>query len=96
VRINRYMQEVAGIPAAAVDGLRRRYWAEYGVTLGGLIRHHGVDPEDYLEYVHDVDIDSRLAPTPDCAPHCNGCRNERWSSPTAPGGMPSGFWRPSG
>ena len=64
VRINRYMQEVAGIPAAAVDGLRRRYWAEYGVTLGGLIRHHGVDPEAYLEYVHDVDVDSRLAPDP--------------------------------
>jgi len=62
VRINRYMQEVAGIPAAAVDGLRRRYWAEYGVTLGGLIRHHGVDPEDYLDYVHDVDVDSRLSP----------------------------------
>lgn len=64
-RINRYMQEVAGIPAAAVDGLRRRYWAEYGVTLGGLIRHHGVDAEDYLEYVHDVDVDSRLASDPD-------------------------------
>jgi putative hydrolase of the HAD superfamily len=64
VRINRYMQEVAGIPAAAVDGLRRRYWAEYGVTLGGLIRHHGVDPEDYLEYVHDVDVETRLAPDP--------------------------------
>ena len=62
VRINRYMQEVAGIPAAAVDGLRRRYWAEYGVTLGGLIRHHGVDPEDYVEYVHDVDVERRLTP----------------------------------
>jgi putative hydrolase of the HAD superfamily len=65
VWINRYMQEVAGVPAADVDGLRRRYWAEYGVTLGGLIRHHGVDPENYLEYVHDVDVDSRLAPDPD-------------------------------
>jgi putative hydrolase of the HAD superfamily len=65
VRINRYMQEVAGIPAAAVDGLRRHYWAEYGVTLGGLIRHHGVDPEDYLEYVHDVDVETHLASDPD-------------------------------
>jgi len=62
VRINRYMEEVAGIPSAAVDGLRRHYWTEYGVTLGGLIRHHGVDPEDYLEYVHDVDVETRIAP----------------------------------
>jgi len=64
VRINRYMEEVVGIPAASVDGLRRRYWADYGVTLGGLIRHHGVDPEDYLEYVHDVDVASRIVRDP--------------------------------
>ncbi|NIQ97460.1 MAG: pyrimidine 5'-nucleotidase, partial [Desulfuromonadales bacterium] len=64
VRINRYMHEVAGIAPEEVDGLRRRYWREYGVTLQGLIRHHGVDPEDYLEYVHDVDVASRLSPDP--------------------------------
>lgn len=62
VRINRYMSEVVGIPAAEVDGLRRHYWAEYGVTLQGLIRHYGVDAEDYLEYVHDVNLSERLAP----------------------------------
>ncbi|PLX85467.1 MAG: pyrimidine 5'-nucleotidase [Desulfuromonas sp.] len=64
VRINRYMEDVAGIPGAEVDGLRRRYWAEYGVTLQGLMRHHGVDPEDYLAYVHDVDVNARLHPDP--------------------------------
>jgi len=62
VRINRYMSEVAGIAPTQVDGLRRRYWNDYGVTLQGLIRHHGVDPEDYLEYVHDVDVASRIFP----------------------------------
>ncbi len=64
VRINRYMHEVVGIPLGDVDGLRRRYWAEYGVTLQGLIRHYAVDPEDYLEYVHDVDVAGRLLPDP--------------------------------
>ena len=62
VRINRYMSEVVGIPAAEVDGLRRSYWAKYGVTLQGLIRHYGIDAEDYLEYVHDVDVSARLHP----------------------------------
>lgn len=65
VRINRYMEEIVGIPAGDVDGLRREYWQNYGVTLQGLIRHHGVDPEDYLDYVHDVDVTSRLSPDPD-------------------------------
>jgi putative hydrolase of the HAD superfamily len=62
VRINRYMTEIVGIPAPKVDDLRREYWRLYGVTLQGLIRHHGVDPEDYLLYVHDVDVASRLGP----------------------------------
>jgi len=64
VRINRFMIEQVGIPAGAVDALRREYWAAYGVTLQGLIRHHGVDPEDYLHYVHDVDVTSRLDTDP--------------------------------
>lgn len=62
VRINRYMEEVAGIAGVEVDSLRRRYWHEYGATLLGLIRHHSVDPEDYLDYVHAVDVGSRLGP----------------------------------
>lgn len=59
-RINRYMEEVVGIDPRQVDGLRRRYWTDYGATLQGLIRHFGVDAEDYLEYVHDVDVTGRL------------------------------------
>jgi putative hydrolase of the HAD superfamily len=65
VRINRFMREVVGIPADHVDALRRDYWKAYGVTLQGLIRHHGVDPEAYLHYVHDVDVSTQLAPDPE-------------------------------
>ncbi|WP_029916310.1 pyrimidine 5'-nucleotidase [Pelobacter seleniigenes] len=61
VRINRYMEEIVAIDPQAVDGLRRRYWKDYGATLQGLIRHHGVNPEDYLDYVHAVDVASRLS-----------------------------------
>lgn len=61
VRINRYMERQVGIDREEVDGLRRRYWQDYGTTLQGLIRHHEVDPEDYLDYVHAVDVGSRLA-----------------------------------
>jgi putative hydrolase of the HAD superfamily len=61
-RINRYMNEVVGIPREEVDVLRRRYWQLYGVTMQGLMRHHQVDPEEYLNYVHDIDVASRLVP----------------------------------
>ncbi len=64
VRINRYMTDVVAIPVAEVDEMRRRYWLQYGATLQGLIRHYGVDPEDYLEFVHDIDVHSRLCRDP--------------------------------
>ncbi len=63
-RINHYMVEVVGIPLDEVDGLRRTYWKRYGVTMQGLMRHHRVDPEDYLSYVHDIDLDGLLRPDP--------------------------------
>lgn len=61
VRINHYMETQVGIEQREVDVLRRRYWKDYGTTLQGLIRHHEVDPEDYLSYVHEVDVGSRLS-----------------------------------
>lgn len=61
VRINRYMQEIVAIDPGEVDGLRRRYWNDYGATLQGLIKHHAINPEDYLDYVHAVDVGSRLS-----------------------------------
>ena len=64
-RINRYMVEVVGIPRDEVDDLRRSYWKRYGVTMQGLMRHHGVDPEDYLSYVHDIDVGGLLRPDPE-------------------------------
>ncbi|MBN1956961.1 MAG: pyrimidine 5'-nucleotidase [Desulfuromonadales bacterium] len=65
VRINRYMVECVAIDPDDVDGLRRHYWKEYGTTLQGLIRHHVVDPEDYLDFVHDVDVAGRLGRDPE-------------------------------
>ncbi len=62
VRINRYMEEIVDIPTSQVDPLRRQYWQEYGATLQGLIRHHAVDAEEYLDYVHRFDIGQRLTP----------------------------------
>ncbi|MCA1927260.1 MAG: pyrimidine 5'-nucleotidase [Calditerrivibrio sp.] len=57
--INRFMVEYAGIERSEVDLLRQKYRQEYGVTLRGLILHYGISPEDYLEFVHNIDY-SRL------------------------------------
>ncbi len=63
-RINRYMIERVGIPEPDVDALRRRYFAEYGITCNGLRREHGVDPQDFYRFVHDIPLADYLAPDP--------------------------------
>src|SRR5439155_7119226 len=49
-------------PAAEVDGVRRQFWAEHGTKLRGLMSHHRVDADDYLEFVHDIDLGDLLGP----------------------------------
>jgi putative hydrolase of the HAD superfamily len=44
--------------------LRKDYWAEYGTTLSGLMAVHDLDPAEFLDYVHDVDL-SLLSPDPE-------------------------------
>jgi putative hydrolase of the HAD superfamily len=63
-RINRYMVERVGIHESEVDALRRRYFKEYGTTCNGLRREHGVPPEDFYRFVHDIPLGEYLAPDP--------------------------------
>ncbi|CUH76599.1 pyrimidine 5'-nucleotidase [Tropicibacter naphthalenivorans] len=58
-----YVMRVAGASRAQADGLRRDYWQRYGTTLAGLMRHHDIDPDDYLVDVHDIDF-AALDPDP--------------------------------
>jgi putative hydrolase of the HAD superfamily len=67
VLINRYLIERVGIAPDQVDDIRRRLWSDYGTTLHGLMYDHGVDPEDYLRFVHAIEIDDVLPANPDLA-----------------------------
>ena len=66
-RINRYLMERVGIPRAEVDDTRRRLWLDYGTTLHGLMTRARVDPDDYLRFVHAVELDDLLTPDPSLA-----------------------------
>lgn len=57
-RINDFMK--LKLSLEDVDFLRQKYREETGTTLLGLINDFGVEPQDYLEYVHNIDYDSFL------------------------------------
>ncbi len=62
VRIDRYIYEKVHIPSDEVVALRKELFHKYGTTMRGLVQLYGVDAEDYLEYVHDIDLNRYLQP----------------------------------
>lgn len=48
--------------------LQKQYYVKYGTTLSGLMKEHGINPDDFLHHVHDIDLD---AVTPNAALHEN-------------------------
>jgi putative hydrolase of the HAD superfamily len=63
--IARYMVERVGISPENVEPLKHQYYQGYGSTMRGLIMHHGIDPEDYLAFVHDLPLEQYIQPNPD-------------------------------
>jgi putative hydrolase of the HAD superfamily len=47
----------------AARSLQKSLYRDHGTTLNGLIKLHGIDPEAYLDYVHQIDL-SDLHPDP--------------------------------
>ena len=62
-RMTLWVMRRLGLSHAEADALRARYWREHGTTLAGLMEVDGIDPEDFLEDVHDIDL-SALVPDP--------------------------------
>ncbi len=63
-RIRDYMQEHLQISPDDIPRLQQEYLERYGTTLNGLQRHHQVDVDNYLAYVHDVPLQRYLRPDP--------------------------------
>ena len=59
-----YMTHRLGLPADDVAVKRRYFYQKYGTTLRGLMEESGVDPVDFLNYVHDVKLSDYLSASP--------------------------------
>lgn len=51
-----------GIGFDEARALQRRYYLDHGTTMLGLMHHHNVDPHEFMDFVHDIDL-SGLAPS---------------------------------
>jgi putative hydrolase of the HAD superfamily len=56
-RMTAYVMRVTGLPRDDAYRLQKQYLADYGLTLGGLVEHHGVDPADFHTIFHDMPLE---------------------------------------
>jgi len=55
-RMAAFIASFLGIHAVEARAVQKAYWASHGTTLNGLMSEHGMPPEPFLKFVHDIDI----------------------------------------
>ena len=61
-RIGQFISQRFEIDSQKARKIQKSYFREYGTTLRGLMVNHDMAPEQFLEYVHDIDF-SPLVPS---------------------------------
>ena len=56
-RMSKYISNKLSISAEEAKKIQKNYFHEYNTTLNGMIKNHKIDPDEFLEFVHDIDID---------------------------------------
>jgi putative hydrolase of the HAD superfamily len=56
-RITDYVERLTGLPREEAWALQKRYLADHGLTLKGLMTHHDVDPDEFHAAINDVNLD---------------------------------------
>ncbi|MCP1337763.1 pyrimidine 5'-nucleotidase [Futiania mangrovi] len=54
-RMGAYICTLLDVAPDEARRIQKAYFREYGTTMNGLMLRHGIDPADFLEYVHDID-----------------------------------------
>lgn len=62
-RMTAYVEKLLDLPREEARKLQKQFYLDYGTTLKGLMEVHHIDPDDFLQKVHDIDY-SWLQPNP--------------------------------
>jgi putative hydrolase of the HAD superfamily len=62
-RIRSFIGEFLKVPQGEAFRIQKDYYKRYGTTMRGLMTEHGLEPDGFLEYVHQIDH-SPLEPNP--------------------------------
>ena len=55
-KMSAFISKKMSVDLIKAKEIQKKYFYESGTTLSGLMRHDGIDPHEFLEFVHDIDI----------------------------------------
>ncbi len=56
-KMSKFISEKLNISLEAARKIQKSYFQEYNTTLNGMIKNHKIDADEFLEFVHDVNLD---------------------------------------
>ena len=65
-KMSKYISDKLNVSVEEARKIQKNYFYEYNTTLNGMIKNHKIDPGEFLEFVHDINIDF-LKKDPDLA-----------------------------
>jgi len=51
-----FIMDRLGLDRDDAYAIQKTYFREHGTTMRGLMHHHGIDPHEFLGFVHDIDL----------------------------------------
>ena len=56
-RMSKYISSKLNVSIEEAKKIQKNYFHEYNTTLNGMIKIHNINANEFLEFVHDIDID---------------------------------------
>ncbi|MCC6942486.1 MAG: pyrimidine 5'-nucleotidase [Novosphingobium sp.] len=64
VRMGEFIQNLLGCDAVEARRVQKLFFHDHGTTLSGLMHYHAIDPNEFLDFVHDIDMTPLAAAPP--------------------------------
>ena len=55
-KMSKFISEKLNVSIDEAKKIQKNYFHEYNTTLNGMIKNHDIDANEFLEFVHDVDL----------------------------------------
>ena len=56
-KMSEYISKKLSVSKEEAKKIQKNYFYEYNTTLNGMIKNHKIDADEFLEFVHDINID---------------------------------------